>query len=237
VELASRLIDRHVKLGPGAAVLDIGCGDTFVVESLARRYPQVRFYGVDSAFTDELIAVFRARLSVPNVSLFASLDEVPHNQPAALILLMDVVEHIADDCGFLYDLRDRLFVNHDTRWLMTVPSYQWLFSEHDRFLGHYRRYSLRDLHGLLSSARLAPLASGYWFTSLLALRALQVAREQLFGATNDTATDLATWQGDDRTAERLTTILTLDGGFGLRLSDLGLRLPGLSSFAICRKSV
>jgi hypothetical protein len=154
----------------------------------------------------------------------------------ALILLMDVVEHIRDDRGFLYDLRDRVFVSHDTGWLITAPSYRWLFSEHDRLLGHYRRYSIRDLHGLLSSARLAPMASGYWFSSLLAFRVLQVARERLLGSRKEGETDLVTWRGDDRAAQRLMTILRLDGGLGLRLSDFGLRLPGLSSFAICRKS-
>lgn len=236
LKLASRLIERHVTLGPGAAVLDIGCGDAFVTGSLARRYPHVRFYGVDSGFTDELITLLRRRLSLPNVSLFATLDEVPQAPTVALILLMDVVEHIPDDRGFLYGLRDRLFVSRDTGWLITVPSYQWLFSAHDRLLGHCRRYSLHELHGLLSSARLAPVASGYWFSSLLAFRALQVARERLFGAAKEGATDLATWRGNDRATQRLMTILMLDGGLGLRLSDFGLRLPGLSSFAICRKS-
>ena len=238
LELASRLIDRHVTLGPGAAVLDIGCGDAFVVGSLARRHPLARFYAVDRGFTDELIALYQERLAVPNVSLFAHLDDVPLTQPAALVLLMDVVEHIADDRGFLYNLRDRPCIGLETRWLFTVPSYGWLFSDHDRFLGHHRRYSIRELHGLLSSARLAPLESGYWFASLLALRALQVVRERLFGAGKNTATDhLADWQGDERTTQRLTALLMLDGGLGLGLSSLGLRLPGLSSFAICRKSV
>lgn len=239
LELASRLIDRHVTLVPGAAVLDIGCGDAFVVSSLARRHPLARFYAVDGAFTDELMALYRERLAVPNVSLFASLEDLPPAQPVALVLLMDVVEHIADDRGFLYDLRDRPWMSDDTRWLITVPSYQWLFSEHDRFLGHYRRYSFRKLHALLRSVRLTPLESGYWFTSLLVLRALQVARARLLGAGNGTATDdVVTWQGDERTTRRLTSLLMLDGGLGLRLSslDLGLRLPGLSSFAICRKS-
>jgi hypothetical protein len=238
VELAIRLLERHVTLGPGAAVLDIGCGDTFVVEELARRYPHARFCAVDSGFTEELIETYRRRLAVGNVSLFSRLDAVPLSQPASLVLLMDVVEHIADDRGFLYELRDQPWIGHDTRWLFTVPAYQWLYSEHDRFLGHHRRYSLHGLHGLLSAARLAPLESGYWFTSLLAVRALQVARERLRGRTNATTTDLAAWRSDELTTRRLTRILTLDGSLGLRLSALGvgLSVPGLSCFAICRKS-
>src|SRR5262245_16004759 len=77
LSLAHDLIRRHVPLRPGDAVLDIGCGDTFVSEALARRYPDVHFYAVDHAFTDQQIEVRRGRLTVPNVSLFASLDAVP----------------------------------------------------------------------------------------------------------------------------------------------------------------
>ena len=49
------------------SLVDVGCGDTFVVESLARRHPRATFYAVDSAFTAELIEVFSTRLTVPNV--------------------------------------------------------------------------------------------------------------------------------------------------------------------------
>ena len=39
-------------LTAGDTVLDIGCGDTFVVRSSWRgRYPGVHFHAVDSAFT------------------------------------------------------------------------------------------------------------------------------------------------------------------------------------------
>src|SRR5437763_7474104 len=87
--LVNHLIRHHVALQSGDVVFDIGCGDTFVVEQLARRYPQVQFCAVDSAFTDQLLERFRARLTVSNVSLFASLDLVPVAKPAALVLLMD----------------------------------------------------------------------------------------------------------------------------------------------------
>ncbi len=234
--LTKRLIDRHVTLGPGAIVVDVGCGDTFVAEELARQHPQARFYAVDSAFTDELMATYRARLRVPNVSILASLDALPLTQPATLILLMDVVEHISDDHGFLQDLRDRPCAGQDTRWLITVPSYGWLFSEHDRFLGHHRRYSIPRLHELLAAVGLSPLESGSWFVSLFAIRALQVVRERLLGAAKGGTTDVAAWRGDDRTARLLATILTLDGSAGVSLARVGLRLPGLSSFAICRTS-
>jgi hypothetical protein len=233
--LVRRLIARHVTLRPGATVLDIGCGDTFVVDELARAYPAVQFYAVDSAFTDDLIEAFRARLSVPNVSLFASLDAVPLTKPASLVLLMDVIEHVPDDVEFLRAVCGGRYVDAQTRLLITVPAYQSLFCSHDRFLGHYRRYSNRTLRRLLDAVEVVPIEAGYLFASLLPVRVLQVLRERLVGST-DAPTDLATWRGGEARSRALAAMLTLDGRIALLLVRVGVSIPGLSNFAICRKS-
>jgi methyltransferase family protein len=235
LSLIDRLIQRHASLRPGDTVFDIGCGDTFVAEELARRYPAVQFNAVDSNFTDELIDTFRARLTVPNVSLFASLDSVRVTKPAALVLLMDVIEHVPDDVAFLGGICQRAFVGRDTRLLITVPSYQLLFCSHDRFLGHYRRYSGATLRALFARVKLRCDEGGYLFASLLPVRVLQVLRERLAGS-NDAPTDLATWGGGSAKARTLASMLTLDGRVSLALARVGIRIPGLSNFAICRKS-
>ena len=154
LSLVDQLIRRHVDLRAGDVVFDIGCGDTFVAEELARRYPDVQFNAVDSNFTDQLIETLRTRLTVPNVSLFATLESVSVPKPAALVLLMDVIEHVPDDVAFLGDIANRSFVGAETRLLITVPSFQSLFSSHDRFLGHYRRYSGRTLRRLFKNVQL-----------------------------------------------------------------------------------
>src|SRR5436190_18084736 len=117
LSLVHQLVQRHVDLRPGDTVFDIGCGDTYVSEELARRYPGVQFNAVDSNFTDDVMDTLRTRLSVPNVSLFASLESVPVAQPAALVLLMDVIEHVPDDVAFLGGICRRAFVDDATRLL------------------------------------------------------------------------------------------------------------------------
>jgi hypothetical protein len=233
--LVGQLIARHVTLQPGDAVLDIGCGDTFVVESLARTYPTVQFYAVDTAFTGDLLDDFRAKLSVGNVQLFGSLDAVSLTKPAALVLLMDVIEHVPDDVAFLNEICGRPYVSQDTRLLITVPSFQSLFCSHDRFLGHYRRYSNRRLRRLFGRVKLTSIEAGYLFASLLPVRVLQVVRERIVGFT-EAPTDLATWRGSDVKARALAAVLTFDGRLALQLVRIGVRIPGLSNFAICRKS-
>ena len=234
--LAARLIACHTPLRDGDVVLDIGCGDTFVVESLAAQHPRAHFYAIDSAFTPDLIAVFQSRLTVSNVSLFASLDDVPAGPAAALVLLMDVLEHVEDPLGLLRDLANRPCVGVDTRWLITVPSYAALFCAHDRFLGHYRRYSTRTLNQLLASARLTPIEAGHLFASLVPARVLQVLRERWLPHPQEGSTGLATWSGGETLTRVLATVLEWDGRMALALLRVGVRMPGLSNFAICRTS-
>ncbi len=235
--LVSRLIARHAPPGDGDVVLDVGCGDTFVVESLARAYPRVQFYAVDNAFTPELIETFASRMTVSNVALFASTGEVPAARPASLVLLMDVLEHVKDDRGLLRGLASGPLGSAATRFLITVPAYGALFCSHDRFLGHYRRYSSTEFGALLDSARLAPLSAGHLFTSLVPLRIVQVVRERLVPSSQTPPTALASWRGSEAAARIMSAVLELDGRLSLALLALGIRLPGLSNFAVCQTSV
>lgn len=233
--LARHMLGRYARLEPGAAVVDFGCGDTFVVGELARAHPDVSFYAVDSAFSDDMLSMFNARLTSPNVSLFPSLDRVAIDRPAAAILLMDVLEHIEDDAGVLRDICRRPLVGPDTRILITVPAYQRLFCSHDRFLGHYRRYSRSQLRSVCRAAGLREVVDGRLFASLVPLRVLQVMREWVTTPAAPT-TDLATWRGGDAVAAAIARVLVGEGRLALALAERGIALPGLSNFAVCQPS-
>jgi hypothetical protein len=234
--LASRLIREHASLAEGDVVLDIGCGDTFVAESLARQYPRVQFHAVDSAFTPELIGFLARRLTVPNVSLSASLDDVPAGQAASLVLLMDVLEHVSDDRGMLRGVVEGRLSDASTRFLITVPAYAALFCSHDRFLGHYRRYSYEGLSALLAHAGLSAVVGGHLFASLVPVRLAQVVAEWLVPPAGEPPSGLATWRGGEVAGRLLSGLLEWDGRLALALLRIGVQLPGLSTFAICRTS-
>jgi hypothetical protein len=236
--IVNRLIRRHVVLAADAVVMDIGCGDTFVVEQLAAQSPRAVFYAIDTAFTGELLQHYRERLNNPRILPFPTLDEMapPPPRAASLILLMDVIEHIARDREFMTDLRQRPFAGADTRFLITVPAYQSLFCSHDTFLGHYRRYSNRTLRRLLEGSGYRVLDIGYFFASLVPLRLLQVARERLIGRTPEDKTGLVTWKGGRGLAVLMRGVLEADARLSLMLTKIGVRLPGLSNYAICVKS-
>lgn len=236
LEVVKGLIARHVPPLAGTAVLDIGCGDTFVVERLAATFPQAWFYAVDTAFTDESMAHYRARLRVRNVIVSSSLDtaDPPLDRPASLVLLMDVLEHVADDREFLTDLMAHPGIGAGAHVVVTVPSYQALFCSHDEILGHYRRYSNRQLRHLLEASGLAVLDIGYFFASLIVARAVQVLKERGLNARKDT-TGLVTWNGSATLTAVIKRLLLADVHLSSFLRRISITMPGLSNYAICRK--
>jgi hypothetical protein len=239
LDVVRRLIRGSVGLDKHSVVMDIGCGDVFVVESLAADYPDASFYAIDTAFSDELIKKLRERLKVPNVFLFRSLDEVIlTGKQVSFVLLMDVIEHIEDDRGFLTGLLGRSCIGKDTRFLITVPAYQSLFCSHDVFLGHYRRYSNKLLRAHAEAAGLKIVDMGYFFFSLLPVRVLQVVKENVMRRKPArSTTGVATWKGGKSKSWLIKQILLADAGFSFLLKKIGIRLAGLSNYAICRRSV
>lgn len=240
IDVIGKLVRRHVALERGSIVVDVGCGDTFVAERLAAIYTDVVFYAIDTAFTAEFFERNRARSSNPRLLLFSSLDAIAPapEKPASLVLLTDVIEHINDDRAFLAGLRERPWVGPDTKFLITVPAYQALFCSHDAFLGHYRRYSNRQLRARVEESGFTVIDAGYFFLSLLLIRAPQVLKERVFGLRPKTASSgLVTWNGGATKAAILRQVLVLDADISALLGRFGIRLAGLSNYAICAKSV
>src|SRR5258708_1580191 len=80
---------------------------------------------------------------------------------ADLVLMMDVLEHVDDDVGLLRHYAG--LVAPGTRVLITVPAFQSLWSGHDLFLEHKRRYRLGQVVALARRAGLQPLRARYFF--------------------------------------------------------------------------
>ncbi len=64
-----------------------------------------------------------------------------------LILLADVLEHLENDKFILGDLFNKLKPNG--KIIIFVPARQFLFSEFDKQIGHYRRYSFKSIKKIL----------------------------------------------------------------------------------------
>jgi len=232
LEVIYSFIQKRFQKTENANILDVGCGDTFVVSELQKRMPLNSYYAIDTAFDDALIQDFNHE----GIELYKDLSHLEDKiKKADLILLMDVIEHIEDDKSFLKDLLQKDYVNADSLFIITVPAYQSLFSEHDVFLKHYRRYSRKTLHHTLKNTGFEIIESGNFFTSLLAPRILELTKEKLFGKAK--AQGLSSWQGSKKQSNILKEVLYLDFKSTNFIKQLGVKLPGLSTYAICRKSV
>ena len=84
-----------------------------------------------------------------------------------LVLMMDVLEHVPDDTALLAEYAAR--VGPGTRFLLTVPAHMWMWSGHDVFLEHFRRYTIGEVDRLVARAGLTLLRSSYYFGLTLPL--------------------------------------------------------------------
>ncbi len=76
----------------------------------------------------------------------------------------DVLEHIGDEEGFLFEIRRCLAA--DGRIYLTVPAGRWLWSDADVQAGHFRRYTLAGLRRTLEHAGFRPLFMSKLFSPL-----------------------------------------------------------------------
>ncbi len=77
---------------------------------------------------------------------------------------------------------------------------------------------------------------GYFFSSLLPLRVIEVMRERLSPPTSTAGTGLTEYSGGALLTGVVSRLLIVDALAALALRKVGVRLPGLSNYAVCRTS-
>lgn len=238
-EIVRDLLKDIIKNDDEFHVLDIGCGDVFFISRLSELYPKAKFYAIDTAFTDAILLQLQDLVTGKNIFLFKTIEEANQHlkKKADLVLLLDVVEHIEDDHGFLKTLYDSKTISSDTHLMITVPAFQSLFCSHDHFLGHFRRYTNKTLLQTIENAGFRAKKIGYFFTTLIPPRIVQVIKEKIStpNVTQNT-TGLVEWNKGATTTSIIKYILLLDYKMSKLFNRItGLPLIGLSNFVICKK--
>jgi len=219
----------------GKYVLDVGCGDIFFLHQYCQKNPNNIPVAIDTAFNEEIIQSLSQQYKDINVLLFDHIDKVDlSGNHADIIFLMDVIEHIEDDVAFVRALSQKPFVNDNTIFLITVPAFNKLYCSHDKWLGHYRRYDQKMLRDHMQKAGLEIMSGGYFFTTLLLPRLLQKWFESAKKEENE-VTGIGGWDGGKFISKAYELFLLCDYYFFKFFRLFGIKFPGLSTYAVCRR--
>lgn len=144
-------------------LLEIGAGSG---ANLAEVYPEgISLTGIEPESASAALARQRGIGSV-HTGLLEDAPNLLGGKTFEAVTLFDVLEHVEDDCGALQILRGLL---KPEGWLiLTVPAYQWLWSQHDEVNHHYRRYTRSALVRRVEEAGFQVHQATYFNTLLFA---------------------------------------------------------------------
>ena len=156
--------------------------------------------------------------------------------PVDLVILMDVLEHVEYPDILLKEVGGTLHIEKNSVFIITVPAYQGLFSKHDEILGHYKRYNRREISKLLEGEGFNVVRSGYFFTSLAIVRYFEKLTQKIFESNTLPKKGIYNWKGGKTITLLLKNLFLLEFKISWYLSKIGIYIPGLSCYCLCRKS-
>jgi SAM-dependent methyltransferase len=154
-------------------VLDVGAGTGFFAKMLLRDTPAASATCLDPGYPEEWSEVcYDKPIAFRRTGAVGEAD---------VVLMMDVIEHVDDDVALVTEFARQ--ARPRTRFVVSVPAFQWMWSPHDDFLEHRRRYTLHGARGVLSAAGLTPVGGFYFFGAVFpAVAAQRLWHRQRSGA-------------------------------------------------------
>lgn len=122
-----------------SSILDFGCGAGSFLKKLN-----------NSGYTD-LSGVEVSEIKTTSTYDCFVISKTIQKRKYDVILLMDVLEHIEDDSAILRKIKSHL--KPGGILLLSVPAYQFLWSDHDILNMHYRRYNRNSLEKVIEEAK------------------------------------------------------------------------------------
>jgi 2-polyprenyl-3-methyl-5-hydroxy-6-metoxy-1,4-benzoquinol methylase len=173
-DLVYRWLKPH--LAAGDQVMDVGCGTGIVVGDLLSRRVDIRGVEMGAA---PVMPGLESRVKT-GTDLF-DLEPATRNGVNA-VLLLDVIEHIAERRDFMQRIHRDL--PNCRVVLLTVPARRELWSGYDEHWGHHLRYDRPTLLAELEGCGFRPIRTAYFFHWLylasLATKVLRIPRGNEF---------------------------------------------------------
>jgi hypothetical protein len=216
----AQALQRYLAGRSRGRILDIGAGSGFFSKWLLRNTDACAAVCVDTGYSrdwDETVA------GKPIAYRRAYADG-----GADLVLLMDVIEHVDDDVGLLVSYREH--ISTSATWIITVPAFPFLWSGHDVYLEHRRRYTIETLRTRVEAAGLEVDRINYFFGAVFPIAAAIRLAERVHGQNR-----AAPRSQLQRHGHVMNTVLEGLARLELPLMQLN-RLAGLTVFCRCRRS-
>jgi SAM-dependent methyltransferase len=209
-------------LPPATEILDAGCGS-------GRNMVDLASYGTVTGLEIADASVLWARDRGVGAVVQGSITEAPFaDERFDFAVCLDVLEHIDDEPQALRELRR--VVRPGGTLLVTVPAYQWLWSEHDLVNHHKRRHTRRTLAAVAAQAGWVTDWSTYFNCCLLPVAATHRRLSRLRHSVDEPVSDLGL------TPLRLNGLLETPLHLEAQIIGRGRRIPaGLSLMAVLRK--
>ena len=150
-----------------SSVVDIGAGAGVFGIHLKKAVPEAQYFFI------EPIPSLQASLSA-RFGSSAALDSSSSFQQSSFVML-DVLEHIDDDHGYLSDLKTKM--PSGSLLIVTCPASMLLWSKWDVQMGHCRRYSRKGLVDLFRDVGFDLLESKYMFHAFVLPAYLRTKKE------------------------------------------------------------
>ncbi|MBF9224035.1 class I SAM-dependent methyltransferase [Hymenobacter ruricola] len=208
-----RYAQRLVAAGKPLTIVDIGAGSGFFALELEKVFGDAisKVYLVDIGYSEEEMAPTRG-------AKVEKVHAIPSTITNGLVIMMDVLEHLADDLQMLQSVK-AASVGDNNHFFITVPAFQSLWSGHDVYLEHYRRYQIPMLRKVLQQAAFRQISNYYLYGGLFPL--VWMVRR------------ISNWRGQKQAASNMKPTNSLANSILLGLNSLEMKIaPANKMFGV-----
>lgn len=205
------------------AIANIGAGDMYFDKEYLKCYPEDTIYAIDCEYK-----MFSS--GADNIYMANDINKF-NNVSFDVVILMNLMEYIQDETSFLEGLATHM--QHGGIVFFILPAFQFLFSEHDKYVKGLRRYSDRRFKKKMKDIKGLEFQESFYFYSTLFL--IRAIKKVLGIPTDKDQKNVPAWKysRDHIITRLLTGLLNFDFRVCLGLQRIGLKLPGLSLFVVC----
>ena len=148
------LLESTVNLSSLKRILDIGCGGGGLLSRL-KSYGQG--YGIDLS----LKAIKYCKMRQLSNIICGQANSLPiKHESFDVICAVELMEHVEDEQVLLGEFSR--IMKKGAILLITAPAFNFLFSKHDEWVGHKRRYTVAGVKTILSSAGFKIIQASYF---------------------------------------------------------------------------